>query len=257
MSGVLRSAMARRETLLRMSASLVWSRATLLSAFALLTGAAAHVQAGGLLPGPVVLVLLVASGACCAAPLLCRPGSVLRIVFMLIVGQAAVHMALAVAAGHRGERSSPLGDGATGAPASPSPPVATGGGRSGSYYDVAYAPHVGQHADGVSIPSPFAHAFNDVMAHPGMAVMHVLAAALCGWWLAMGERALWRLLELAARAWSDLVTRALRRWILAARALIEAASSVELAPYVAVIEGPRPQSHLCSRRVSRRGPPAP
>jgi hypothetical protein len=172
---------------------------------------------------------------------------------MLVTGQTVVHMALALTAGHRGEHRA--ASGASVGVVAPTAVPAGGGGRHGSFYDVAYASQVGESSAGAGVPAPVMHAFSDVAAHPTMAALHLVAAALCGWWLAMGERALWRLLSLAARGWSDLAVAALRRWTLATRAIAAAALAAELPQPVVAVSGPRPQSQLCSRSVSRRGPP--
>ncbi len=228
--------------------ALWWGRAAVLSAVALGAGAGAHVQADGLLPGPGVMVALVLGGTLASAPLLRRPGSTRRIVLMLVAGQSAVHMALAVTAGHRGDPVTQA--------ASPATPVPAGtGSRSGSFFDVAYASRVGDHGGGLSVPTPVLHAVTDISAHPTMALAHLAAAAACGWWLAMGERALWHLFELASRGWADLVAPALQRWVAAARAMTAAALGVEVLVLLVAVTAPLPQSQVRSRSVSRRGPP--
>jgi hypothetical protein len=228
--------------------SLLWSRAAVLSVVALAAGAGAHVLADGLLPGPTVLLALVLGGTLACAPLLRNPASTRRVMFLLVAGQSVVHMALAVTAGHRGD---PVVQAVTRTPVVP-----TGSGsRSGSYFDVAYASRVGDHGGGLSVPAPLLHAFNDISAQPAMAAAHLLAAAVCGWWLARGERALWLLLELASRTWSELVAPALHRWATAARAAATAAMTVEIPALVVVVATPLPQSQVRSRSVSRRGPP--
>lgn len=232
-----------------MSGPLLGARAAVLSVMALTTGAVAHVQAGGLLPGLPVLALLTVLGSLACAPLLRRPGSPRRLVVLLVAGQSAVHMALAVTAGHRGD---PVARATSIAPAVPSGVIAE---RTGSYFDVAYASRVGEHGGGLSVPSAVLHAFSDVSAQPAMALAHLLAAAACGWWLAQGERALWLLLDLTSRAWSELVGPALRRWALAAHAAASAATRVQLPVLVVAVSAPSPQSQLRSRSVSRRGPP--
>lgn len=88
-----------------------------------------------------------------------------------------------------------------------------------------------------------------------MALTHLLAAAACGWWLAMGERALWRLVELTARGWSDLAAPALRRWAVALRAMTVCTLRVGLlVPAVVDVRRP-PQQQIIDRSVLRRGPP--
>ena len=165
----------------------------------------------------------------------------------MVAGQSAVHMALAVTAGHRG-------DPVVRHTATPTVPVGSGS-RTGSYFDVAYASRVGEHGGGLSVPAPLLHAVNDISAHPAMALAHLLAAAACGWWLARGERAIWVLVGLAARGWSELAAPALRRWVEAARSAAATATCVELPMLVVAVATPLPQSQVRSRSVSRRGPP--
>jgi hypothetical protein len=230
---------------------LLWGRAAVLSAVALATGAFAHVQADGLLPGAGVLALLVACGTVAVAPFLRSQGSTLRIVSLLVAGQSVVHMALAVTAGHRGDPMS----GPTARSVAPVVPATAGtGGRSGSYFDVAYASHTTSHGGGLSVPAPVLHAITDISAHPVMALAHLLAAAVCGWWLACGERALWRLLELTARGLTEVVVPALRRWASAVDAVALAALRVPV-PVLAVAVDAPPQLMVIDRSASRRGPP--
>lgn len=40
------------------------------------------------------------------------------------------------------------------------------------------------------MPDALLHAVHDASAHPTMAVAHLVAAVVCGWWPARGERAL-------------------------------------------------------------------
>ena len=227
---------------------LLWGRATMLSLMALTTGGVAHLQAGGLLPGLTTLVLMVLAGALACVPFLRSRGSAVRIVLLLVAGQSAVHMTLAVTAGHRGDPTPT---------ATPTPTVPAGatGDRTGSYFDVAYASRVGDQQGGLSVPSPVLHAFTDISAHPTMALAHLLAAVACGWWLARGERALWLLVDLASRGWTELVASALRSWATAARAAAATALSVELPVLAVAVATPLPQSQVRSRSVSRRGPP--
>lgn len=229
--------------------SLLWVRAAFLSSVALATGALAHVQSDGLVPAAGVLAALVAVGALACAPFLRRQGSTLRIVTLLVAGQSLVHLALALTAGHRGDPDATRGV----APVAPTAPAV--GTRSGSYYDVAYASHTGGHGGGLSVPAPLLHVVTDLTGHPAMAIAHLFAAAVCGWWLASGERALFRLIELAARGWSDLVAPVLLRWAAAARALATVSSDLRVDAVVLVVLDPAPQAAISSRSVSRRGPP--
>lgn len=225
--------------------ALRWSRAGVLSLVALLTGAAAHVSAAGLLPSPFVLVLLVILGAAAAAPLLGRRLPTWQIVGMLVAGQSAVHVVLAGTAGHRGELP------AVRTQAVPLAPTVLD--RQGSYYDVAYAPQIAGSSSGLTVPEPLQHLVGDLTAHPQMALAHVVAAALCGLWLAVGERALWSLLDLAARGVGGLGRQLLTAYAVLARLQATLTSATRpLAPVAAPL---RPTSYVLSRSVSRRGPP--
>lgn len=238
---------------LRATGAVLWGRALLVAVVAMLVGGVAHVEAGGLLPGPVVLSLLVLTGTLAVAPLLRRPASALRVVLLLVAGQGVVHTALAVTAGHRGD---PVASPAP-APAPPVAPVgsAVGGTRRGSFHDVAYdATPVGGD-DPLTVPAPLLHAFTDLVAHPGMALAHVLAAVLVGLWLARGERALWQLVALAARAWTRPVEAALLAvragsLLVALRGLLSGVHRAATPP-----QPPPLFSSLHARRVLRRGPP--
>ena len=224
---------------------LLWARAWLLAGVALLTGSFAHVQADGLLPGPLALVALTAVGAVACAPMLRRQGSTRRIVVLLVLGQSAVHVALAASAGHRGD---PVR-------AAARPVVPTGSvSRRGSYFDVAYsapAPAGGSGA-GLHVPDALLHAVHDASAHPTMAVAHLVAAVVCGWWLARGERALWALLALAGRAWTELLRPLFLAWALVLRSLglHRPTPGAGVRPDL-----PRPALRALRRSLSRRGPP--
>ena len=83
--------------------ALLWGRASLLASVAFFAGVVGHVSADGLLPSPLLLFGLLALGIPFCASQLTRPASMRRIVLMLMAGQTAVHVALSVTAGHRGE----------------------------------------------------------------------------------------------------------------------------------------------------------
>ncbi|CAM3589372.1 hypothetical protein [Nocardioides zeicaulis] len=202
------------------------ARAVVLAGVVLLAGSLAHVSADGLLPGlGSMTTLFVVLVAACAA-LLGRAASAGRLVALTVGGQLAVHTALSVLAGHRGEHHA-------------------GGGA-------ALMPHVHEAApDG---PWTWAtHALQDVLERPAMALAHVAASVLIGLWLAVGERALWALVTLArCRAGSSL-REALR--VLGATALLphDVRRAVVVRP---ARDEPRPQLPLWSRGPARRGPPA-
>jgi hypothetical protein len=191
------------------------SRAFLLSLVALSLGALAHVTAGGLLPAlwtfPVMLTLCTVA----TCPWLGREASRRVIVGLLVGGQTSVHLALTALAGHRGEheeaRATTVG---------------------GTLLDA------GRHV--VSELEP---------ANAPMAVAHLLAAAAVGLWLARGERALWAMLSLLARAAAGVVAvpRARPgRIILAATRLRAPAAAFRLRP---------PKGLVLVTSHPRRGPP--
>ncbi len=236
----------------RASGPVLWARAAALSVVALTVGGVAHAEAGGLLPGPLVLALLVLLGTLAVAPLLRRPASTLRVVLLLVAGQGVVHTVLAVAAGHRG-------DPVAAPPPAPSPAVPVGalgdGSRRGSFHDVAYDATPAAAGDPLTVPAPLLHAFTDLVDHPAMALTHVLAAVACGWWLARGERALWLLLAVTARAWARHVAAVLLavRAATLIRALRTRLAGVR---HVVTLPDPPPRfAELHARRVPRRGPP--
>lgn len=198
----------------RAAGGLLWARALVLSVVAWTTGALAHVEADGELPGPLTVLALLLGGAALAAPLLRRPASTLRTCVLLVVGQQGVHLALSLTAGH------------------------------------AHQEHGGPGMPGMQ---------GGPLDHPGMLVAHVLAAAVCGWWLARGERALWVVLGLAGRAWSLVLERVLgllgvlRRVLLVVRAPVGTGPPARPARRLAAPW--TPVLHLPARSVGRRGPP--
>jgi hypothetical protein len=149
-------------------AALVWLRALVLSAVALVAGSVAHVGAHGALPAPGVLVALLALGTTGVAPLLRRPASTARVVLLLVVGQAAGHAALTALGGHHDDE--PLAH-----------PL---------------------HGPALWV----AHLAEDLTPeHALMAGAHAVAAAVVGLWLAHGERTVWRLVALAGRAFVPVI----------------------------------------------------
>ncbi len=229
--------------------ALRWMRALLLAAVAMGSGVIAHLTADGRMPGPAALGLLFLLCVAGAAALLGRPASTLRVVVMTVAGQTFVHGFLTALSGHRGDP--PLRRVVV-APAPVPATVPTGPGRSGSYFDLVYAPtHQGTGAQPV-LPAPVQHLMADLTGpHAVMALAHVAAAVIVGLWLAVGERALWHLVVLAADGARRVVQAACSsyarvRW--GARAL--------LAPLPLRDNGPRPRlRQVLDRIVVRRGPP--
>lgn len=80
--------------------ALLWWRAALVALVALVTGAAGHVSAEGLLPSVPALLGLLGAGTILSAAALTRPATTRRLVLLLTGGQALVHLALSVTAGH-------------------------------------------------------------------------------------------------------------------------------------------------------------
>jgi small-conductance mechanosensitive channel len=205
-----------------MDPAVLWARAALLGSLVCLLGVAGHVTAGGELPGPVWLALLPAVSVPLCAPLLARPASALRLVVVLVTGQALVHLFLTTTA------------------------VAPDGHRAGSLQEhvdagMAGGPN-GPALDAVRVAG-------DVSAHLPMLALHLLAAVLVGLGLALAERALWTLVALGSAA--------LVRPLLLAWALVHARAVAPVRDLVTVPAGPPVlrSSQRIARSVVRRGPP--
>ncbi|GAA5156293.1 hypothetical protein GCM10023340_43720 [Nocardioides marinquilinus] len=143
-------------------------RALAVAGVAVLLGVTGHVTAGGVLPGPGVVVPLVVMLAVVSAVLLGRPASYRTLLALVAGGQAAIHLVLTMVSGHAGDHAE-AGAGAL--------------------------PHALQHLrDDLTGP------------HLVMAVGHLAAAAGVAGWLLLGERAVWWLVALLGRhAWARLV----------------------------------------------------
>jgi hypothetical protein len=194
------------------------------------------------------MLLLVTTAV--AAPFLTRRASVRRIVALLVAGQATLHGALTVLAGH-------AGDAPAAAPGSGQGFVFDGGQteRTGSYLDQVAAMQpagsVGAPAHG-SVPGHLV----EHLADQGVAMLlaHLAAVVAVGVWLAVGERALWTVLALTTTRLLDLVARAAAVLLGAWAVLV---SHVRRAPYLGSTRRhvvPLPQ--LLDQVVARRGPPA-
>jgi hypothetical protein len=210
-----------------------WARAALLTAVTLFLGVAAHVTADGLLPSVAWLVVLGLLGVVPCAALLARPASTLRIVVMLAGGQALVHLALTVTAGHA------AGTGHEHAPGTPAHAATTA-----SALETLQQGQAGTTSGGAGLGGLFGH----LAGHAPMMVVHVLAAALVGVWLAVGERALWTMVALAGAL--------LLRPLLLLGALTRVGRPAWGEPAPATPEPRRPPAtRLLARSVVRRGPP--
>jgi len=224
----------------RLDPWLLWPRAILAGGLAFGFGVVGHVTADGLLPGPGLLVALLVLVVAVSAPVLNRAAGPIRIVSLLVGGQAVVHLALTVTAGHRG-------DPGLSSPVSPStrhlavlPQV--DGHRMGSLQD-AYE-GMSSHSSTVAPALPVGHLAHDLAAHAPMMAVHLVAAALVGLWLARGERCLWTLLALTSR----LVLAA--SWALAPVPAAPPRRLPALAPLSVI-----PVALRQSRPHARRGPP--
>jgi hypothetical protein len=228
----------------RVDALVLWARACLVGLLALGLGVVGHVTADGLLPSPVFLAALLVFSVLLSAPLLSRPASSTRIVAMLVGGQAFIHLALTVTAGHRGEGAS------AGTAPSPSSGAAgmralpvVDGHRVGSLQD-AYQGMSGQ-STSFAPTLPVGHLVNDLSAHAPMMAVHLAAAVLVGLWLGYGERCLWTLLALTGRR-------------VVAAVVVLAPVATPLRPGLSAAVHPEPElraSRWLARPLSRRGPP--
>ncbi len=230
--------------------ALRWARALLLALVALSSGVVAHLSADGRLPGPAVLGVLFLVCVAGAAAFLGRPASTLRVVVLTVLGQTVVHGFLTALSGHRGDP--PLRRvAATPVPVQPSVPT-PGQGRSGTYFDLVYAPTSHGTGTRLTLAAPVQHLIADLTGpHAVMALAHLAAATLVGLWLAVGERALWHLVALATDGARRAVTAAC-----ASYALVRLAVSVALPPLPLRDLGPPPQARdVLDRIVVRRGPP--
>ena len=225
---------------------LLWPRVAVVGGLAAGLGIVGHVSADGLLPGAGALLAVVAVSVALCAPLLREQASGRRLALLLVAGQAWVHTALTVAAGHRDD---PTTGAAAHQPAAHQPAAHHGlvplpehdGRRVGSLRD-AYDSSVSAVP---AHPGSFgSEAVGHLVDHAPMMVVHALVAVLVALWLARGERALWTLVALSAGLLHRLLT-----------------------PPVPLPTDPRPRPAVAARRrppalvraagspVSRRGPP--
>lgn len=234
----------------RATPALRWSRALVLAGVAFGLGLAAHVSAGGLVPGRfgLTLVFFLALAGCAA--FLGRAASTLRITALVVAGQAFIHTALTASSGHAGDphaaspASTPIDD----------PVSLAGTGRSGSLHDIYERGSLARGAGGqLVVPDWAQHLVDDLTGpHAAMAVAHVVAAALVGLWLASGERALWALIRLSRDAVATTVQQ-----LSTALAVLTPVPPVEAARPL-LDSGPARRLHsvMLASTHSRRGPPA-
>ncbi|WP_109508633.1 hypothetical protein [Nocardioides speluncae] len=221
-----------------------WSRAAILAFVALFTGAVAHASADGLLPSLTGLAFLYGFTVVVAAVLLGRPATMARIVTLTVAGQAAIHVALTATAGHTGDAGA-THPAAAQTPLISAPNLDESGRRVGSLWDQYDAVEPVAASGGVN---PIAHLVTDLSVHAPMMAVHVVAAALVGIWLAVGERALWTVLALTAGV------------VLAAVVTAVGSLRPRVVPAVLRVAVPwrdpaPPHLRAVARSVVRRGPP--
>lgn len=176
------------------------------------------------------------------------PAGLLRLVALVAGGQFVTHLMLTALAGHAGDHQTGA---VTSATLSPGPSMAAAGSsRRGSLYDLTM-PQVGAGpGDGFATPHWLTHVVDDLTGpHALMAIAHLAAGVVVAYWLALGERALWRLIMLLG----TVASRALGCLTPTHRPAVIAARGVCLAP-----EWPnriqRPREPLTGGSA-RRGPP--
>lgn len=224
-----------------------WTRAAVVAFVALFTGAVAHATANGLLPSLTGLAFLYALAVVVAALLLGRPATMTRIVAITVAGQAVIHVALTATAGHAGDAGA-AHPAAPQTPLTQAPNLDASGRRVGSLWDqYAAAEPVATAGTGGGM-NPIEHLITDLSAHAPMMAVHIVAAALVGIWLAVGERALWTVLALTAGA------------VFAAVVTAVAALRPRVVPAVLRVAVPwrdpaPPHLRAVARSVVRRGPP--
>lgn len=227
-----------------------WSRASLLGLVVMATGLIAHVSAAGLVPGAGATVALY--GICVAgcAAFLGREASTLRLVALMVGGQAFVHSGLAALAGHQGD---PGASAASAATSVPQAEIVAWNPRSGQSY-AAWQEQNFPHgtAGEIALPGWMTHAVSDLMAHPAMALAHVLAAVAVGAWLAVGERALWAVIQIASTSALQLASTVRLQLGGLPAVLLE---GLRWLPQPTTYLGPAPQLPVWSRGPVKRGPP--
>lgn len=274
----------------RATPALLWARAALLATVVLTASVVGHVSADGLLPGPLAMAGLLAAATVASAAFLTHQASPLRLVSLLVAGQAALHGVLTLLAGHDATAGSGASAGVAAATgplgtAAPAPAVpATVAERTGSYFDQvgamhaatleqltasaasgAAAEHLAGHAAGHAAsqsgtPSAAHAGWSHLVDHlagqsPAMLLAHLVVVACLGVWLAVGERALWTVLVLSTTRLHDLAEHALLlvlgHWAAALHERVHG-SPVVVASRRDVV----PLPHLLHHVVAHRGPPA-
>ena len=183
------------------------ARAGVLGVVAVSLASAAHLLAGGVVPSAAALALIAGVVAASSAPVLGVRASTRRIVALVLAQQVALHVLFAyigLASGRMVMGSAPM--------AMPGMHMAGMGGATSL-----------THGPSVSWSMLSGHLMGDLGTGRGaaMTVTHLAAAALVGWWLAVGERLLWSLVIMLAAAGAA----ALLRGAAALLAIVRAGSS--------------------------------
>lgn len=280
----------------RATPALLWARAALLATVVLTASVVGHVSADGLLPGPVAMAGLLAAATVASAVFLTHQASPLRLVSLLVAGQAALHGVLTLLAGHGPAGAAPAGavmsgavtSGAGGPGASTPAVAAVAGERTGSYFDQVGAMHAAtleqltaSAASGAAVEHLAGHAAGHAAAHT-TAESAAQSGAHAGWshlvehlagqspamllahLLVVAGLGLW--LAVGERAlWTVLVLSTTRLHDLAEHALLLVLGHwaavlherVDDSPVVAASRRDVvPLPHLLHHVVAHRGPPA-
>lgn len=195
-----------------------WARACLFAGVGLMAGTLAHVAAGGLMPSPLAVIVVLATTACAGYFLLTRGASAVRVLLVLIGAQTVAHGAFSLLAGHRGEEH-------------------------------AHAPDAG-HGAGGSVAEALKHFAEQ---DPGMVVAHLLATVALGLWIAWGERAFFvAVMLVAAPALSPWLALAKTADAIRSSLPDAAIRGLSLAPQTRLLPPAEPTT---ADSVVRRGPP--
>ena len=208
----------------RAGAALRWLRALVLAAVAWTAGIAGHVGADGRLPGAPVLALLFLTTALAAAPLLGREVGRAAAIGLLVAGQTLIHGCLTALSSH-------------------DLPAEHAGVNAAHQHQSVAEPGWAHHPH---------HLLGDLSGqHAAMALAHLAAAVVVGWWLAAGERALWTVLRSVAGPG----VAAVRSLLAGLRPRPAAAWGARRTPEHAALDEPAPVLVVLAHVVRRRGPP--
>lgn len=232
---------------LRAGTGLRLARGLVTAAVAAGIGALCHVWAGGLLPSVPWLIAVFAGVAAATIASLGIPAGLLRLMALVGGGQFVTHAMLTALAGHRGDHQ-PHPSSADVVVRSVQVLDTPGAGRRGSLYDLSMP-----QAASATAPAPphwLSHIIEDFTGpHLAMAVGHLVAALVVAWWLAQGEKALWRFILLVA---------AIAVGSLGAPIARSGLPPIETRfPAVRAVPRRRPRLHLAplTGGLARRGPP--